>query len=163
MQFVKRIVIVAATLVFAGCGSIDLSQLGALFPTRNTYPTPSGTITVPPSSNPNAYASDMLAYRVQTAKKIMQINGDVTFTGVLPDPMASIPVIEISLNRDGSIRSLDVTRTPRFHPQTVQLAMAAIRRAAPFGSVAHLPQPWAFNETFLFNDDLKFQLHSLQP
>lgn len=163
MQFVKRIVIVAATLVFAACGSIDLSQLGALFPTRNTYPTPSGTITLPPSSNPNANAPDMLAYRVQTAKKIMQINSSATFSGVLPDPLASIPVIEISLNNDGSIRGLDVTRTPRFQPQTVQLAMAAIRRAAPFGSVAHLPQPWVFNETFLFNDDLKFQLHSLQP
>jgi hypothetical protein len=105
----------------------------------------------------------MLAYRVQTAKKIMQVNGNATFFGALPDPMASIPVIEISLNSDGSIRGLTVTRMPRFQPQTVQLAMASIRRAAPFGSVAHLPQPWVFNETFLFNDDLKFQLHSLQP
>ncbi len=163
MQFVKRIIIAVVTLVLVACGSIDLSQLGALFPTRNTYPTPSGTITLPPSSNPNANAPNMLAYRVQTAKKIMQANGGVTFAGALPDPMASIPVIEISLNGDGSIRGLDVTRTPHFQPQTVQLAMAAIRRAAPFGSVTHLPQPWVFNETFLFNDDLKFQLHSLQP
>lgn len=163
MQFVKRIVIVAATFVFAGCGSIDLSQLGALFPTRNTYPTPSGTVTLPPSSNPSANAPDMLAYRVQTAKKIVQANSGATFSGSLPDPMASIPIIEISLNADGSIRGLSVTRTPHFYPETVQMAMAAIRRAAPFGSVTHLPQPWVFNETFLFNDDLKFQLHSLQP
>ncbi len=163
MQFVKHIVIVAATLVFVGCGSIDLSQLGALFPTRNTYPTPAGPITLPPASNPNANGPDMQAYRIQTAKKIMQSNSAVTFAGSLPDPLASIPVIEISLNADGSIRGLDVRRTPRFYPETAQIAMAAIRRAAPFGSVAHLPQPWIFNETFLFNDDLKFQLHSLQP
>ncbi len=163
MQFTKHIVIIAATVWLSACGSIDLSQLGALFPNRNTYPTPSGTITLPPGSNPNANAPDMLAYRVQTAKKIMQTNSAVTFTGSLPDPLASIPVIEINLNADGSIRGLDVRRTPRFYPETAQTAMAAIRRAAPFGSVAHLPQPWVFNETFLFNDDLKFQLHSLQP
>lgn len=163
MQFVNRIAIVAVTLGLVACGSIDLSQLGALFPTRNTYPTPSGTITLPPGSNPNANAPDMLAYRVQTAKKIMQTNSAATFAGTLPDPLASIPVIEISLNADGSIQGLDVRRTPRFYPETAQTAMAAIRRAAPFGSIAHLPKPWVFNETFLFNDDLKFQLHSLQP
>lgn len=149
------------------CGSIDLSQLGsqlgALFPSRNTYPTPAGTMTLPPSSNPNANAPDMQAYRVQVGKKIMQANGDATFAGSLPDPLASIPVIEISLNADGSIRGLDVTRTSPFHPETAQMAMAAIRKAAPFGSIANLPQPWVFNETFLYNDDLKFQLHSLQP
>lgn len=163
MQFVKRLAIIATTVGLVACGSIDLSQLSALFPTRNTYPTPAGTMTLPPSSNSNANAPDMLVYRVQTAKKIMQANGGATFAGTLPDPLAAIPVIEISLNADGSIRGLDVTRVPRFYPETVQTAMAAIRKAAPFGSVAHLPQPWVFNETFLFNDDLKFQLHSLQP
>ncbi len=163
MQFVNRLIVIAITLAVAACGSIDLSQLGALFPTRNTYPTSTGTMTLPPSSNSSANAPDMLAYRVQVAKRIMQANGGVTFSGALPDPLASIPVIEISLNPDGSIRALEAARTPHFYPETVQLAMTAIHKAAPFGSVVHLPKPWVFNETFLFNDALKFQLHSLQP
>jgi hypothetical protein len=163
VQFVKRIAIIAMTLELVACGSTDLSQLRVLFPTRNTYPSQTGTITLPPSSSPNANAPDMLAYRIQVAKKIMQANGSEVFAGDLPDPLASIPVIEISLNADGSIRGLDVIRTPHFHPETVQMAMVAIRRSAPFSPVAHLPQPWVFNETFLFNDGLKFQLHSLQP
>lgn len=163
MQFDKRIAIVASTVWLVACGSIDLSLLGGLYPQRTTYPTPTGSITLPPAASPSANAPDMLAYRVQTAKKIVQANSGTTFSGSLPDPMASIPIIEISLNADGSIRGLSVTRTPRFYPETAQMAMAAIRRAAPFGSAAHLPQPWVFNETFLFNDDLKFQLHSLQP
>ncbi|MDI9335078.1 MAG: hypothetical protein QM533_11965 [Cytophagales bacterium] len=97
------------------------------------------------------------------AKKIMQMNDSATFVGALPEQLASIPVIEISLNADGSVQALDARRVPRFFPETTQMAMTAIRRAAPFGSVSHLPKPWVFNETFLFNDDLKFQLHSLQP
>lgn len=167
MQFVKYSGGFLLSIALAGCAGLDLSQvtgqLGRAFPTNATYPSKAGPVTLPPAPNPSANAPDMLAYRVLTAKKIMQINSGSTYSGTLPDPMASIPIIEITLNGDGSIRGLDVRRTPRFYPETAQTAMDAIRRAAPFGSVAHLPQPWVFNETFLFNDDLKFQLHSLQP
>ena len=79
----------------------------------------------------------------------------------LPESLASIPVLQVQLNADGSIRSIDVLRTPRFHPHTLQLATQAIRRAAPFGPVGHLPRPWQFSETFLYNDDFKFQLRTL--
>lgn len=160
MQFVKLCAIFAISLWLTACGSIDLSQLGTLFPARHTYPVSTETS---PGMGTTGQATDMLAYRVQVAKKIMQMNESMTFSGTVPDPLASIPVIEISLHSDGSIRGLSVSRTPRFHVETVQLAMAAIRRAAPFASVTHLPQPWVFNETFLFNDAFKFQLHSLQP
>jgi hypothetical protein len=164
VPFVKLTTVLLAVLLTA-CGSLDLSAISTAmgYPTRNTYPTPGGTVTLPPSSNPNVNAPDLQSYRVQAAKKIMQANTSNTFGGALPDPLASIPVIEITLNSDGSIRALDVRRTPKFYPETVELAKAAIRRAAPFGAVAHLPQPWQFNETFLFNDSLKFQLHVLQP
>ena len=37
----------------------------------------------------------------------------------------------------------------------------AVRRVGSFGPVGHLPQPWQFSETFLYNDDLKFQLRTL--
>ena len=46
-------------------------------------------------------------------------------------------------------------------PQTLQMAMNAVRRAGPFEPVGHLPRPWQFSETFLYNDDLKFQIRSL--
>jgi hypothetical protein len=36
-----------------------------------------------------------------------------------------------------------------------------VRRAAPFGDVSHLPRPWKFTETFLFNDDRHFKPRSL--
>jgi hypothetical protein len=37
------------------------------------------------------------------------------------------------------------------------MAKEALHRAAPFGSVSHLPRPWRFNETFLFNDQRQFK------
>jgi outer membrane biosynthesis protein TonB len=169
VQFVKKIGIFVVSTVLVGCAGIDLRQITGQ---TSTAPAPTAPVvvappvpsvpSVPPAA-PLTYYSDMQSYKVQVARKIMQANGSTTFTGKLPDPMASIPIIEITLNADGSIFGLDVRRTPRFFPETVQTAMAAIRRAAPFGPVSNLPQPWVFNETFLFNDDLKFQLLTLQP
>ena len=56
---------------------------------------------------------------------------------------------------------IDVLRQPRQARDTTQLAIDAVRRAAPFGSVARLPRPWKFSETFLFNDDRRFKPRTL--
>ena len=93
--------------------------------------------------------------------RIAATSAGETFQGPLPDPLQSIPVLQVQLHRDGSVRRIDVLRVPRQSPQTVQMAIRAIHRAAPFGPVGQLPQPWQFSETFLYNDDLKFQLRTL--
>ena len=88
-------------------------------------------------------------------------NPDGTFLGVVPDALLAIPVLEIELNGDGSIRKIEVMRLPRQAKDTTQLAMDAVRRAAPFGDVSRLPKPWRFTETFLFNDDRTFKPRTL--
>jgi hypothetical protein len=106
-------------------------------------------------------AASMAEYRVRAARKIEQANPQLAFAGPLPDPLASIPVLLVHLNANGTVSRMDVLRTPRYFPHTVEMAKRAVQNAQPFGSVAHLPKPWQFSETFLFNDDLKFQLRTL--
>jgi hypothetical protein len=108
-----------------------------------------------------APARSWAEYRMRAAHRIHASSGNETFDGTLPDPLQSIPVLQVQLNADGSVRNIVVMRTPKFEPQTVEMASRAIRRAAPFGPVGHLPQPWQFNETFLYNEELKFQLRTL--
>jgi hypothetical protein len=175
VQFVKHFSLMTMTAALVGCAGIDLRQMMGQAPNvpapaapvvvaPPAQPAPPAPVVVaPPVVNTTPLARDMQSYRALVGQKIVQSNSGTTFSGKLPDPLAAIPVIEITLNADGSIRGLDVRRAPRFYPETSQTAMDAIRRAAPFGSVAHLPQPWVFNETFLFNDSLKFQVLSLQP
>lgn len=103
----------------------------------------------------------MQAYRLRAAARITAVNADATYSGPLPEPLASIPVLQVQLSRDGSVAKIEVLRVPKFEPQTVEMAKAAVMRAAPFGFVGNLPQPWTFNETFLYNDALKFQLRSV--
>ncbi len=100
-------------------------------------------------------------YKQHAAQRIAAANPGEMFSGPLPDTLKSIPVLQVQLNADGSLRGIVVVRTPQAVPGTVEMASQAIRRAAPFAPVGHLPRPWHFSETFLYNDDLKFQLRTL--
>jgi hypothetical protein len=99
--------------------------------------------------------------RLQAARRLVAANPSGTYTGTVPDVLLAIPVLEVELNADGSIRRIDVLRKPGQAPDTLQLAIDAMRRAAPFGDVSRLPRPWKFSETFLFNDDRKFKPRTL--
>ena len=41
------------------------------------------------------------------------------------------------------------------------LAIDAVHRAAPFGSMQHLPHPWKWAEIFLFDDERRFKPREL--
>jgi hypothetical protein len=97
----------------------------------------------------------------QAAQRIVAANPQITYTSTPPDVLLAIPVLQVDLNPDGSIRRVDVLRYPRQAKDTTQIAIDAVRRAAPFGDVSHLPRPWQFTETFLFNDDRRFKPRSL--
>jgi hypothetical protein len=99
--------------------------------------------------------------RLQAAQRLMAANPDMTYNGVPPQPLLAIPVLEIELNADGSIRNIDVMRKPSQAFETTQMAIDAVRRAAPFGDVSRLPRPWKFTETFLFRDDRRFKPRTL--
>ena len=100
-------------------------------------------------------------YRLQAAERIVALNRALTYDGAVPEPLLAIPVLEIELNADGSVRGIQVMRKPGQAVDTVQIAIDAVRRAAPFGQVSHLPRPWKFTEVFLFNDDRLFKPRSL--
>ncbi|MES2099362.1 MAG: hypothetical protein V4569_06035 [Pseudomonadota bacterium] len=99
--------------------------------------------------------------RLQAAHRLIAANPNGTYLGVPPEPLLGIPVLEIELNGDGSVRKIAVLRHPQEAKDTTRLAEAAVHRAAPFGDVSRLPKPWRFTETFLFNNDRKFKPRTL--
>ncbi|GIX23718.1 MULTISPECIES: hypothetical protein [Caldimonas] len=100
-------------------------------------------------------------YRLRAARRIVAANPQGVYLDRPPDVLLAIPVLAIDLNADGSVRRIEVLRYPGQARDTTQLAIDAVLRAAPFGSVAHLPRPWRFNETFLFRDDRRFKPRTL--
>ena len=95
--------------------------------------------------------------RQQAAERLVAANPDITYLGRVPDQLLAIPVLEVELNGDGSVRRIEILREPREAKDTIKIAVDAMRRAAPFGDVSRLPRPWKFTETFLFNDARKLK------
>ena len=98
---------------------------------------------------------------MRAAIRRVRANKAMAYMGEVPDPLLAIPVLEIELKSDGSIANIKVLRYPKQATDTTQLAIDAVRRAAPFGDVSHLPKPWKFVEVFLFNDDRHFKPRTL--
>lgn len=166
-----------ALLLLAGCGQTPLPQTpvpqapGAL----SSLPPPASTSTAAPAGHAPAPAArstmpapppwrrarDWDDFRHQAALRIVALHPDGTYLGAVPEPLLAIPVLEVELNGDGSVRRIQVLRRPGQALDTVQLAIDAVQRAAPFGSVAHLPRPWRFTETFLFDNQRRFKPRTL--
>lgn len=101
------------------------------------------------------------ALRLQAAERLVAANPQRTYLGEVPAVLLAIPVLEVELHGDGSVRRIEVVRHPGQARDTTQLAIDAVHRAAPFGDVTRMPKPWKFTETFLFNDDRRFKPRTL--
>jgi hypothetical protein len=99
--------------------------------------------------------------REQVARRLVAAHPDTSYTARAPDRLLAIPVLEIELNADGSVRRIEVLRRPSTGDESIALAIAAVRRAAPYGDVSRLPKPWKVVETFLFDDALRFKPRTL--
>ena len=95
--------------------------------------------------------------KLNAARRLVAAHPDTSYMGTPPEPLLGIPVLEIELNADGSVRGIRVVREPREAKETIQMAIDAVRRAAPFGDVSRLPRPWRFVEVFLFDDEHRFK------
>ncbi|MCO5976718.1 hypothetical protein [Ideonella oryzae] len=114
-----------------------------------------------PTVSPQAPARSWAEYQVRAAQRMVAANPDRTYMGPVDEPLLAIPVLEIELKADGEIARINVKREPRQAKDTIQLAIDAVRRGAPYGDVRQLPKPWKFTEVFLFNDDRQFKPRTL--
>lgn len=78
-----------------------------------------------------------------------------------PPALLAVPVLQVELLASGHIKRISVLREPRQAKDTIELARQALRKAAPFGEMRHLPAPWIFTESFLFDELRRFKPRSL--
>jgi hypothetical protein len=136
----------------AGCATREPA------PAPAPSPSPVRPVTPAPAARPAAGAArNWDEYRLRAAQKLVAANATITYTGTVPEPLLAIPVLSVELHADGSIARIDVMRYPSQAKDTTQIAIDAVRRAAPFGDVSRLPKPWKYVETFLFDEDRKFK------
>ncbi len=153
-RFLTWPVLMTVAGVVVGCASRE--------PAPRTQPAPPGATSPEPAAAPaQGRARDWREFQRLAANRLVQASPGRTYLGVPPEPLLAIPVLEVELNGNGSVRRINVMRQPGQALDTVQLAMDAVHRAAPFGDVSHLPRPWRFSETFLFDDQRRFKPRTL--
>lgn len=151
-------------LLLAGCGQTPpppAPPAPAPAPATAARPAPAPPAPDRPALPVPAKARDWDDFKRHAARRIVAANAGRTYDGPVPDPLLAIPVLEIELEADGRVRHIKVLREPRQAKDTTQLAIDAVKRAAPFGPVGHLPRPWKFAEVFLFDDDRRFKPRTL--
>ena len=75
-------------------------------------------------------------YRMHAARRIVASNPSITHLGTVQQPSLAIPVLDIELNSDGSVRNISVMREPSQAKDTTRIAIDAVRRAGSFGDVS---------------------------
>ncbi len=146
-----------AALLLASCGSRPPSEVTAPLPTTPPTTAKPGIALPPPAASRN-----WAEFKLQAARRMVAADPIGSYTGEVPEPLLAIPVLEVELNADGSVRRVKVLRIPKTSAQdTVDMAIAAVHRAAPFGDVSRLPRPWVFTESFLYDDARRFKPRSL--
>ena len=143
-----------------GLCAVSACQTPAPAPQPARTPAPAPRATPAPAPAPAPYerpARTVDEYQRQIAARLIAANPKITYLTRAPDILLAIPVLELEVNADGSVRHIGVMRTPTQATDTIQIAIDALRRAAPFGDVTHVPKPWKFTEVFLFDDERRFK------
>jgi protein TonB len=109
-------------------------------------------------------AASIDVYKSLVAQQIMAANAEYTFSGRLPPMLPAIVVLDLSVGPDGELKSVHVHRSRDSDASAA--ALAAVRRVqVPFPPAGHLMRRHAktfdFSETFLFNEQYRFQLRTL--
>ena len=99
----------------------------------------------------------MQEVRQLAARRLVAAHPDATYMSKPVQPLMGVPVLRVELNADGSVRKVNVMREPQEAKHTIQMAIDAIYRAAPYGDVSRLPKPWEFIETFLYEYNGRFK------
>jgi periplasmic protein TonB len=167
MKTLFRIAATAAAVTVAGCA--PQSDRPTPPPdTRAEQPAPA----VPPAAERKAEAPAMPApkpktpldlYKEDVARHVTAKNSAKVYAGVPPHFLRSVVVVQLTVDRQGSVTRLRTLRTNGY-ADLEQAAHRSVKAAAP------LPAPptalmragmFEFSETWLFRDDGRFQLRSL--
>ena len=103
------------------------------------------------------------ANKTEVAQHVMRHNSGQTFSGQLPPMLPAIVVVNITVDEDGQLQDVVVQRSR--DPDASQVALDSMRRSGrlpkPVNLLATNMRALTFSETFLFNDQYRFQLRSL--
>jgi protein TonB len=150
-----RLVISLAAGMLAGCAghSVDKTPVAAPGNYAAVETTPSGT----------SVAMTVADYKQALAQRIAEVNSTKVYIGRPQALLRSVIVVRYAVDARGNLMRSEIIRTN--HDRTTEAtALASLRNTAPFPKPAsHLLQRGRveISETWLFNNDGRFQLRTI--
>lgn len=157
----RRLVCLAATAL-AGCAAPPpAAPPQPVPPPAPTRPGVAPQPTAPglPAQPRVSQAATPRAYRVDGATHLYELNAARIFKGRLPPMLYAIGVVQVSLDRQGRVGSIDWLRPPR-DPEVRAEIERTIRAASPFPAPQRLGRV-VYTDTWLWDRSGRFQLDTL--
>ena len=105
-------------------------------------------------------AATARAYRQDAASHVYGLNKDRIYQGRLPPLLYAIGTLQVDLDGQGRVRSLNWMRRPSHAPEVVAEIERTVRAAAPYPSPARMGKV-VWTDTWLWHKSGRFQLDTL--
>lgn len=116
--------------------------------------------TSPPSGPVRSAARNAQDYRKDAASHLYALHSQHIYKGRLPPMLEAVGVLNVDIDRHGSVKSVQWMRAPRHVPQVMQQIERMVKAAAPYPLPLHMSQV-TYTDVWLWHQSGKFQLDTL--
>ena len=160
----------AAAAMLPGCNSTPLPSYektvaapAAVTPVPNPATTPPAEVAAgatPITGTRVSGAATARAYRTDAASHLYGLNKDRIYKGRMPPMLYAIGTLQVDLDGQGRVRSLNWMRRPSHAPEVVAEIERTVRAAAPYPAPARMGKV-VWTDTWLWHKSGRFQLDTL--
>ena len=137
----------AAAAVLTACG------------VKPSAPSGSGNLATS-GSRKTSNADTPKTYRQDAARHIYANNSERIYPGPMPPLLYAVGTLQVYLDQQGNIRTLDWMRAPNHAPEVIREIERTVRAAAPY-PVARQLGAVIYTDTWLWHKSGRFQLDTL--
>lgn len=112
------------------------------------------------SASPTSSAKTPKLYRQDAARHIYAHNSHRIFQGPMPPLLYAVGTLQVHLDRQGHIRTLDWMRAPSHAPEVIKEIERTVHAAAPYPVATQLGAV-IYTDTWLWHKSGRFQLDTL--
>jgi periplasmic protein TonB len=161
MQYKHGLAAISAALLAACSSTPPPAPVAPVAHVPATVPDQPVAVVAPPVVNHHlSQAADPRAYRRDAAAHLYAQNKDRIYKGKMPPLLHAVAVLQVELDAQGNVRSLNWMRAPSHAPEVVAEIERTVRAASPFPAPARMGRV-VYTDTWLWHKSGRFQLDTL--
>jgi protein TonB len=158
------VLVAAIAALVAGCSSTPLPPDASVATAPQSAATaPANSVAAgatPVTASRNSGATTPKGYRQDAATHVYGLNKDRIYKGRLPPLLYAIGVLQVDLDSNGAVRSLNWMRKPSHAPEVVAEIERTVRAASPYPAPVRMGRV-TWTDTWLWHQSGRFQLDTL--